>query len=192
MNYYNNAGPSSNSKLPVPPTPSNLRFQRRTSERAFYETSLRDGTMDYSGAATSPWANSPEANRTSFGDNVPRDDLSGPESRQRPGEGSQIAIAQNGEHQREQNYGYQSQPGGWTPEQQHEWQQRQHQQQQDQSQQRGSGEEVRRPQSARYHGVPPQQRQHVPQYKLQAKITGLERSGKKDPILKFDVYVSLK
>lgn len=28
-----------------------------------------------------------------------------------------------------------------------------------------------------------------PQYKLQAKITGLERTGKKDPILRFDVHV---
>lgn len=28
-----------------------------------------------------------------------------------------------------------------------------------------------------------------PQYKLQAKINGLERSGRKDPILRFDVYV---
>jgi hypothetical protein len=27
------------------------------------------------------------------------------------------------------------------------------------------------------------------QFKLQAKITGLERNGRKDPILKFDVYV---
>ncbi len=28
-----------------------------------------------------------------------------------------------------------------------------------------------------------------PQYKLQAKITGLERTGKKDPVLRFDVHV---
>lgn len=28
-----------------------------------------------------------------------------------------------------------------------------------------------------------------PSYKLQAKITGLERSGRKDPILRFDVHV---
>lgn len=28
-----------------------------------------------------------------------------------------------------------------------------------------------------------------PQYKLQAKITGLERIGRKDPILRFDVHV---
>uniref|UniRef100_A0A8H7TW28 Uncharacterized protein n=1 Tax=Bionectria ochroleuca TaxID=29856 RepID=A0A8H7TW28_BIOOC len=29
-----------------------------------------------------------------------------------------------------------------------------------------------------------------PQHRLQAKITGLERTGKKDPVLRFDVYVS--
>lgn len=45
----------------------------------------------------------------------------------------------------------------------------------------------------RYHGAarhtpsaPPQQ-----QYKLQAKITGLERTGRKDPILRFDVHVRI-
>lgn len=30
-----------------------------------------------------------------------------------------------------------------------------------------------------------------PQYKLQAKITGLERAARKDPILRFDVHVSI-
>lgn len=30
-----------------------------------------------------------------------------------------------------------------------------------------------------------------PQFRLQAKITGLERTGKKDPILRFDVHVSM-
>lgn len=34
-------------------------------------------------------------------------------------------------------------------------------------------------------------RQNIPQYKLQAKITGLERTGRKDPILRFDVHVSM-
>ena len=33
------------------------------------------------------------------------------------------------------------------------------------------------------------QRQNLPQYKLHAKITGLERTGKKDLILRFDVHV---
>ncbi|KAI9731114.1 MAG: Vacuolar protein sorting-associated protein 17 [Claussenomyces sp. TS43310] len=34
-------------------------------------------------------------------------------------------------------------------------------------------------------------RPQAPQYKLQAKITGLERTGRKDPILRFDVYTNL-
>jgi hypothetical protein len=34
-------------------------------------------------------------------------------------------------------------------------------------------------------------RPSAPVYKIQAKITGLERTGKKDPILRFDVHVSL-
>jgi hypothetical protein len=108
------------------------------------------------------------------------------------GEAGGSGSAHGGDEHREQQHSYQAQPGGWSPEQQHQWQQHQQQAQQAPVQpdgQRGSGEENRRPQSARYHNIPPQQRQHMPQYKLQAKITGLERSGKKDPILKFDVYV---
>ncbi|KAL8758933.1 MAG: hypothetical protein Q9184_003777 [Pyrenodesmia sp. 2 TL-2023] len=43
---------------------------------------------------------------------------------------------------------------------------------------------------SRYHtGV--RQNQRLPQYKLQAKITGLERTGRKDPILRFDVHTNL-
>jgi hypothetical protein len=37
--------------------------------------------------------------------------------------------------------------------------------------------------------LPTQKRKDKPKYKLQAKITSLERQGRKDPILKFDVYV---
>ncbi|KAK4163237.1 putative vacuolar protein sorting-associated protein 17 [Cladorrhinum sp. PSN259] len=42
----------------------------------------------------------------------------------------------------------------------------------------------------------PQQQQQArrpqaPQFRLQAKITGLERTGRKDPILRFDVYTNL-
>lgn len=154
--------------------------------------------MDYTagaGAGTSPWASSPEASRTSFSNDVPRADLPGP------------AMGANGGEE-EQRYAYPTPPpggGSWSPEQQGRWQhdqpqqqQQQHQQQAPQGQEESSrpstSEENRRPQSARYHAVPAQQqqRQHAPQYKLQAKITGLERSGKKDPILKFDVYVRPK
>lgn len=44
-----------------------------------------------------------------------------------------------------------------------------------------------RPGAARYHSA--RQQRPVPQYKLQAKVTALERTGRKDPILRFDVYV---
>ena len=65
---YEGAGPSTNSKAPVARTPSNLRFQRRTSERAFYEGALREGGMEYPGSGSSPWASSPDAaGRVSLG-----------------------------------------------------------------------------------------------------------------------------
>ena len=50
-----------------------------------------------------------------------------------------------------------------------------------QQHQRGSGPN-------RYHGTKPGQRQ-PPAYKLQAKIISLERLGKKDPAIHFDVHV---
>ncbi|KAH8667379.1 hypothetical protein BGZ60DRAFT_470231 [Tricladium varicosporioides] len=49
-----------------------------------------------------------------------------------------------------------------------------------------------RPEPQRYHQVARQAQQPPgPQYKLQAKITGLERTGRKDPILRFDVHTNL-
>lgn len=173
---------SSNGKAPIP---QNLRFQRRTSERAFYEGAYREGTptMEYPSGA-SPWASSPEASRASFGGDVPREDLPAPAVHVPGSEGGSSSAEHVNGHAAYQQQAEQG--GGWTPEQQHQWQ---HQQQQGDQQQRGPGEENRRPASARYHNVPQQQRQHMPQYKLQAKITGLERTGKKDPILRFDVHV---
>ncbi|KAI9676182.1 MAG: Vacuolar protein sorting-associated protein 17 [Caeruleum heppii] len=55
----------------------------------------------------------------------------------------------------------------------------------------GAPSEGHRPRSQRYHAQsstphPPS----APQYKLQAKITGLERTGRKDPILRFDVHTT--
>ncbi|KAL0933222.1 PX domain-containing protein [Colletotrichum truncatum] len=47
----------------------------------------------------------------------------------------------------------------------------------------GTGDQARQEQQIRK----PQQ----PQFRLQAKITGLERTGKKDPILRFDVHTNL-
>ncbi|KAF4632446.1 hypothetical protein G7Y89_g5685 [Cudoniella acicularis] len=49
-----------------------------------------------------------------------------------------------------------------------------------------------RPEPQRYHpGARQAQHATGPQYKLQAKITGLERTGRKDPILRFDVHTNL-
>lgn len=63
-----------------------------------------------------------------------------------------------------------------------------------------AGEDGRAPAQSHQHGQTgapasqpgyeqPPQKPAGPQYRLQAKITGLERTGKKDPILRFDVHV---
>lgn len=81
---------------------------------------------------------------------------------------SEQRYDQDGQESRQQ--GYQQQP--------------QQQGQQQQQQQRGAGPN-------RYRGTTrPVHRQNLPQYKLQAKITALERTGRKDPVLRFDVHVS--
>lgn len=49
------------------------------------------------------------------------------------------------------------------------------------------GQAQQRPGVARYHGA--KQQRPVPQYKLQAKVTALERTGRKDPVIRFDVHV---
>jgi hypothetical protein len=63
---------------------------------------------------------------------------------------------------------------GHAPQQQQQQQQQQEAQSSQQAAPSERGPAPRRPQS---------------QYKLQAKITGLERTGRKDPILRFDVHV---
>lgn len=50
-----------------------------------------------------------------------------------------------------------------------------------------TGQAAPRPGAARYHNS--RQQRPVPQYKLQAKVTALERTGRKDPVIRFDVYV---
>lgn len=68
-------------------------------------------------------------------------------------------------------------------------QQQQHQYQQQQQQQ---GQAPEGGMAAGQQGQQPQARKPAyPQYKLQAKISGLERTGRKDPILRFDVHVQL-
>ena len=59
--------------------------------------------------------------------------------------------------------------------------------------QRPTGEHGQQQQQAQQQGQRQHQQQPArrpqPQFKLQAKITGLERTGRKDPILRFDVHV---
>jgi hypothetical protein len=138
--------------------------------------------MDYSAhdpdhpGGRDPWASSPQANRSSFGQ-PPTNDI--PSSPLPP----QASPYREGGEQ----YGYmgdqdaQSRPGTAPENGDH------------QREPQMPGQDAPRPapgqQPQRYHGTRPQrQQQH---YKLQAKVTGLERNGKKDPVLRFDVYVRL-
>jgi hypothetical protein len=132
-----------------------------------------------------PWASSPKHNRQSFGQPPTSDIPSSPLPPQASpyGQGSEQygymgdqdahnrpnTASSNGDHPQPPQVAGQDAP-------QSQQQPQAHQQAPAQGQQ---------PQ--RYHGTRPQrQQQH---YKLQAKVTGLERNGKKDPILRFDVYV---
>ena len=68
-------------------------------------------------------------------------------------------------------------------------QQQQQQQPQQQQQQQQGPKPPAQAQRAQEHQQP--RKPPPPQFKLQAKITGLERTGRKDPILRFDVHVRL-
>jgi hypothetical protein len=155
--------------------------------------------MDYSAAGaeehqgSSPWASSPQHSRTSFGDASASDVPSSPlpsntsfsnqehgDSEEQP-YGSHSAGAQNGEGSDPSAEGQEAPPQQQQQQQQEAAQQAQPQQQHQPHQ---SAQRYRAQQSSRARHPPPQ-------YKLQAKVTGLERSGRKDPILRFDVYVRL-
>ncbi|KAI1507760.1 PX multi-domain protein [Pyrenophora tritici-repentis] len=146
--------------------------------------------MDYSAhdpdhpGGRDPWASSPQANRTSFGQPPTSDIPSSP-----------LPPQASPYHDGGEQYGYmgdqdaQSRPGTAPENGDH--------QQQQQQQPHVSGQDAPRSPQAhhgqqpqRYHGNRPQ-RQQQQQYKLQAKVTGLERNSKKDPILRFDIYVRL-
>ncbi|KAF2084103.1 vacuolar protein sorting-associated protein-like protein vps17 [Saccharata proteae CBS 121410] len=153
--------------------------------------------MDYSSAAAdaSPWATSPQHSRTTFGSN--NDVPSNPLPPQSPYDAD---TTQPHEHQFGNNGGQtQSHSGDGADE--HEYRQHQdhvpagdaqYSEHQYQPHDQAAGQEHHRQDPQRYHGQGSQRAQkNVPQYKLQAKITGLERTGRKDPILRFDVYTNL-
>ena len=158
--------------------------------------------MDYSAVlpgeehpGNSPWASSPDHNRAAFeqppGGEIPPTTL--PESMYTStGEASPAFESQqspppsppsaNGEHHQSQ------QATTDQPSEQRQQQQQQQQQQAPYDTQPTPTQQHSR--SQRYHGQTgrPRSSQH-PRYKLQAKVTGLERTAKKDPIIRFDVYV---
>ncbi|KAF2852640.1 vacuolar protein sorting-associated protein-like protein vps17 [Plenodomus tracheiphilus IPT5] len=149
--------------------------------------------MDYSAhdpdhpAGGDPWASSPRANRQSFGQPPTSDIPSSP-----------LPAQASPYHEGAEQYGYmgdqdaQNRPNTASSNGDHAQQQQSYgqdapQQGQGQPGQQQAPHQGQQPQ--RYHGTRPQrQQQH---YKLQAKVTGLERNGKKDPILRFDVYTNL-
>ncbi|KAK3486008.1 vacuolar protein sorting-associated protein Vps17 [Neurospora hispaniola] len=89
---------------------------------------------------------------------------------------------ENGQHQQPQEQQHHAQ---YPP---HQQQQQQQQQQYQQYQQQPPPQQ--QPYSP-HQQVQQQFRRPQPQFKLQAKITGLERTGRKDPILRFDVHTNL-
>ncbi|KAF2734771.1 vacuolar protein sorting-associated protein-like protein vps17 [Polyplosphaeria fusca] len=151
--------------------------------------------MDYSSlphdpehpGGADPWASSPQHNRTTFAQPPTSDIPSSPlppqaspygqdsesysyigdqDAQHRPS-----AASENGDFSHPQQSPAQAGPQSPQP------------QPPAQNQQGGQRQEPQR----YHHGA----RQQRPQYKLQAKVTGLERTGRKDPILKFDVYTNL-
>ena len=147
--------------------------------------------MDYSAhdpdhpGGRDPWASSPQANRTSFGQPPTSDIPSSP-----------LPPQASPYHDGGEQYGYmgdqdaQSRPGTAPENGDHLQQSQSSGQDAPRSPQPQQGQ-----QPQRYHGNRPQRQQQQQQqqqhYKLQAKVTGLERNSKKDPILRFDIYVRL-
>lgn len=150
--------------------------------------------MDYDDdAGASPWATSPPPNQTSFNRPLPGEDNSPqirPQHNYNTSIDSTLAAShddpqphqqappsiQNGAHSESPyNEGFAS--NGPRPDDEPLV-----------NSLAGAQQQAQRNQAAqRYHGQPARKPQS--QYKLQAKITALERTGKKDVILRFDVYV---
>jgi hypothetical protein len=127
--------------------------------------------MDYSAVEehpeSSPWATSPQHNRTSF--EAP------PQS-----PGFQSTVPQHAEDDDEEHT-----TGFSAPSEPHQEPAPESEQPQPSSQ-----ATVRQPAAPTLKQAPAKRtRQERPHYKLQAKITGLERNSRKDPLFKFDVYV---
>jgi hypothetical protein len=185
-------------------------FERNQHQRQPITATTITTTMDYSAAEASPWGNSPSSSprrdRTAFSAGAgepPNSPFRYPSSNNGlPDEGgfgasdseyhrpdTASTVSQSEEPQTEeaasaepeshpsQQQSFAGEQGPLSPQPPAQQQQQQappHTRDQPQRAQE-------RPQQPR---KPP-----PPQFKLQAKITGLERTGRKDPILRFDVHV---
>ena len=198
MNYVESSSAAGKSPASVP------RFQQRTNERAYLQGAFHPAAgMDYSSnlshdqeaAGASPWGSSSPKQSRDFGPqsaadaHTPQYGSTGAEGGQ-GGQGGQysarpstsdsttLAASENGDsdHSPYKNQAQAAPQHGqqyqYSPQQYHQ----------------STEGEQRRPEAQRYHRPPQQQRSQI-QYKLQCKVTGLERTGKKDPILRFDAYV---
>ena len=150
--------------------------------------------MDYSAiaddpAVASPWgSSSPRAQRAPFAGSIPESPTT--PGRQAQSE-SQTNLPEPALSSTEQQPDSSASNGHHAHVEQHEpAQQTQISQQSEQHQGQPGGQNQapqQRPGAARYHSA--RQQRPIPQYKLQAKVTALERTGRKDPVLRFDVYV---
>ncbi|KAI4128875.1 MAG: hypothetical protein LQ338_002504 [Usnochroma carphineum] len=162
-------------------------------------------------AGTSPWQSSPQAGHQSFSTPGPGSAPSSPLAKHSAADGDASPLqSEDGdghdhdamEHRQQRTEAtlpdrtsgpplngeaFQAQPY-----QQHPQYPQQQRQQPGNPYQQQHQQQPRSAVPSRYHTGPRQsQRQNLPQYKLQAKITGLERTGRKDPILRFDVHTNL-
>lgn len=141
--------------------------------------------MDYSQVAAedhsggSPWASSPQHNRTTFGQSSESDVPSSPLPPSSQYDNTAQSHEGNGDDDGSFNSHQDAQNGQGSNAQQAHGQPRPQQAPPKASQ-------PQQPTSqSRYKGRNPK----IPHFKLSAKVTGLERTGRKDPIIRFDVAV---
>lgn len=162
--------------------------------------------MDYSSsvhdadnlAGPSPWGSSPnhspQNSRTSFGPDAPSSPI--PYGQQRPVSNGSYASESSVDFSRAESSVLASGTDNITDEARSDPQGGKEPDPKSysgpqQSYHQGQTQQETRQDQTRQERAPAMRRGPGPQYKLQAKITGLERTGRKDPILRFDVHVSI-
>ncbi|ETS82760.1 hypothetical protein PFICI_04636 [Pestalotiopsis fici W106-1] len=143
-----------------------------------YSSAGNDSGYGYGSQTTDNGSSQPEAPEDPFkgpSDSAAADSGFGESQESEASQQSGFGDSLNHQQQQEQQ---QAQPGfSQEPDAPQQQQQQQQQHGQHEGQPSAQGQPVRRPTQ--------------PQYKLQAKITGLERTGRKDPILRFDVHTNI-